>query len=93
MAREDLQGVANAMLAKELGLKRVFLLYHRSDFWRREFANPFLRTARRLGVSNSRPRRVRSEPRSKERLADRVARSGAEGVFIAGAGSEVVPRW
>jgi branched-chain amino acid transport system substrate-binding protein len=88
MAREDLQGVANAMLARELGLKRVFVLYDRTDFWRREFGNPFLRTARRLGIRIAGTGGFSPEPGSKDRFADRVARSGAEGVFIAGAGSE-----
>jgi len=88
MAREDLQGVANAMLARELELKRVYVLYDRSDFWRREFANPFLRTARRLGIRIAGTGGFSPEPGSKDRLADRLARSGAEGVFIAGAGSE-----
>jgi branched-chain amino acid transport system substrate-binding protein len=88
MAREDLQGVANAILARELGLKRVFVLYDRTDLWRREFGNPFLRTARRLGIRMAGTGGFSPEPGSKDRLADRVARSGAEGVFIAGAGSE-----
>ena len=92
MAREDLQVWPTPCSPGSLGLKRVFVLYDRSDFWRREFANPFLRTARRLGIRIAGPGGFSSEPRSKDRLADRVARSGAEGVFIAGAGSEVVPR-
>jgi len=88
MAREDLQGVANAVLARKLGLKRVFVLYDRTRFWRVEFADPFLRTARRLRIDVSGTAGFSPESRSGERLAERVARSGAKGVFIAGAGSE-----
>jgi branched-chain amino acid transport system substrate-binding protein len=89
MAREDLQGVANAMLARELGLKRVFVLYDRSEEFRRpEQANPFLRTARRLGIRVAGTGGFSPEPGSKDPLAGQVARSGADGVFIAGAGSE-----
>jgi ABC-type branched-subunit amino acid transport system substrate-binding protein/DNA-binding beta-propeller fold protein YncE len=89
MAREDLQGVANAMLARELGLKRVYVLHEaRSESARVEFADPFRRTAGRLGV-----RIVGSEafsPAAGDRapVAERVARSGAQGVFIAGLGTE-----
>jgi ABC-type branched-subunit amino acid transport system substrate-binding protein len=89
MAREDLQGMANAMLARELGLKRVFVLYSReAEWWRLEQANPFLRTARRLGIRVAGAVGFSPEPGSKDRLADRVSRSGAEGVYIAGPGSE-----
>jgi len=89
MAREDLQGVANAMLAKELGLEQMFVLYDRSsDDARTEQANPFLRTAPRLGIRIAGTVAFSPEPGSKERLANRVARSGAEGVFIGYVASE-----
>jgi len=89
MARDDLQGVANALLARELGLERLFVLYDRSEEFRRpEQANPFLRTARQLGIRIAGTRGFSPEPGSKDRLAGKVARSGAEGVFIAGVGSE-----
>jgi ABC-type branched-subunit amino acid transport system substrate-binding protein/predicted Ser/Thr protein kinase len=84
MAREDLQGVANAMLAKELGLRRVYVL--QDPGFKVEQSDPFRRTARRLriqiaGVANF------SDDSDHDRLAVRVARSGAQGVFIAGLGS------
>jgi branched-chain amino acid transport system substrate-binding protein len=92
MAREDLQGVANAVLARELGLKRVFVLHNQAErWWRIEFANPFLRTARRLGIRIAGSEGFSPSPESKDALAERVARSGAEGVFIAGAGWEGGP--
>jgi branched-chain amino acid transport system substrate-binding protein len=86
MAPEDLQGVANGMLARELGLKRVYVL--QDPFWKVEQSDPFRRTARRLGIEVAGVADFSDETRSGDRLADRVARSGAQGVFIAGLGSE-----
>ena len=86
MAREDLQGVANAMLAKELGLKRVYVLY--DPPWNTEFRDPFLRTARRLGVRIAGSDRFRETTKNGDAIAERVARSGAQGVYISGLGSE-----
>ena len=85
MAREDLQGVANAMLAKELGLRRVYVL--QDPGWKVEQADPFRRTARRLGIQIAGVANF-SDGSNHDRLAERVARSGAQGVFIAGLGSE-----
>jgi len=86
MAREDLQGVAGAMLSKQLGLRRVYLLYDPS--WNVEQGNPFRRTARRLGVRIAGSDRFHETTRNADALADRVARSGVKGVYIAGLGSE-----
>jgi ABC-type branched-subunit amino acid transport system substrate-binding protein len=85
MAREDLQGVANAMLAKELGLRRVYVL--QEPEWKVEQTDPFRRTARRLGIQIAGVANF-SDGSDHDRLAERVARSGAQGVFIAGLGSE-----
>jgi ABC-type branched-subunit amino acid transport system substrate-binding protein/glutamine cyclotransferase len=85
MAPEDLQGVANAMLAKELGLKRVYVA--QDPGWKAEFADPFRRTAPRLGIEIAGVANF-SDGSNHDRLAERVARSGAQGVFIAGLGSE-----
>ena len=84
MARAELEGVANAMLAKELGLRRVYVL--QDPGWKAEFADPFRRTARRLGIQIAGVANF-SDDSKHERLAERVARSGAQGVFIAGLGS------
>jgi branched-chain amino acid transport system substrate-binding protein len=86
MAREDLQGVANAMLAKELGLKRVYVLYDPN--WNAEQRDPFLRTARHLGVRIAGLDRFRDTTKNGDAIAERVARSGAPGVYISGLGSE-----
>jgi branched-chain amino acid transport system substrate-binding protein len=84
MAREDLQGVANAMLAKELGLRRVHVL--QDPGYKVEQSDPFRRTARRLGIQIAGVANF-SDGSNHDRLAERVARSGAQGVFIAGLGS------
>jgi branched-chain amino acid transport system substrate-binding protein len=85
MARAELEGVANAMLAKELGVRRVYVL-HEPEL-KIEFADPFRRTARRLGIQIAGVANF-SDGSKHDRLAERVARSGAQGVFIAGLGSE-----
>jgi ABC-type branched-subunit amino acid transport system substrate-binding protein len=53
-----------------------------------EQADPFLRTARRLGIEIAGTAAFSPEPGKGDRLADRVARSVADGVYIAGPGSE-----
>jgi branched-chain amino acid transport system substrate-binding protein len=85
MAPETLQGVANAMLAKELDLRRVYVL--QDPAWRVEQSDPFRRTADRLGIQIAGVANF-SDGSKHDRLAERVARSGAQGVFIAGLGSE-----
>jgi ABC-type branched-subunit amino acid transport system substrate-binding protein len=84
MAPEVRQGVANAMLAKELGLRRVYVA--QDPGMKVEFADPFRRTARRLGIPIAGVANF-SDDSKHDRLAERVARSGAQGVFIAGLGS------
>jgi branched-chain amino acid transport system substrate-binding protein len=84
--REDVLGIAHAMLAKRLRLKGVYVLYPypRGEDWDIEHARPFQRAARRLGVELSGSRGFDPEARSYDALADRVARSGADGVLLAG---------
>ena len=92
--REDLQGVAQAMLAEELGLRRVFLLHQRGEIGTRiVYTDPFSRAAGRLGVGVAGSAAFDPEAKSYDALARRVARSGAQGVFVAGfAGAEVGAR-
>jgi ABC-type branched-subunit amino acid transport system substrate-binding protein/DNA-binding beta-propeller fold protein YncE len=92
--REDLQGVAQAMLAKELGLRRVFLVHEQGEIGTRiDYTDPFSRAAGRLGVGVAGSAAFDPEAKSYDALARRVARSGAQGVFMAGfAGPEVGAR-
>jgi serine/threonine protein kinase/ABC-type branched-subunit amino acid transport system substrate-binding protein len=89
MAPENLQGVAGAMLAKELGIERVYVIWDRETDWTRpEQADPFRRAARRLGIEVVAAEGFGSAERGKDGLAERIARSGARAVYIAGLGSE-----
>ena len=92
--REDLQGVAQAMLAEELGLRRVFVLHQQGEIGTRiDYTDPFSRAAGRLGVRVAGSAAFDPEAKSYDALARRVARSGARGVFMAGfAGAEVGAR-
>ena len=81
---DDLQGVALAVLAKRLGLERVYLLSERSSFWDGLLTDPFRRAARRLGVGIAGAATFDPEAKSFDALADTVARSGAEGVVVGG---------
>jgi ABC-type branched-subunit amino acid transport system substrate-binding protein len=75
------------MLAAELGLDRMFAVYERSREMRVEFADPFRRAARRLGIGLAGFGSFDPEGGDGEALADRVARSGAQGVYITGLGT------
>jgi branched-chain amino acid transport system substrate-binding protein len=82
--REDLQGTANAMLAKDLGLKRVYVVHERFAFHKLVYAEPFRRAARRLGIAVAGSDAFNPEARSYDVLAARIARSDAQGVFLVG---------
>jgi ABC-type branched-subunit amino acid transport system substrate-binding protein/DNA-binding beta-propeller fold protein YncE/predicted Ser/Thr protein kinase len=82
--RDDLQGVAHAVLAKQLGLKGVYLLDDGNPQWKILFVDSFRRAARRLGVPVAGSAALDPAAKSYDALADRVARSGAQGVLIGG---------
>ena len=92
--REDLQGVAQAMLAEELGVRRVFVLHQQGEIGTEiAYTDPFSRAARRLGIGVAGSAAFNPEAKSYDALARRVARSGAQGVFMGGfAGAEVGAR-
>jgi ABC-type branched-subunit amino acid transport system substrate-binding protein/DNA-binding beta-propeller fold protein YncE len=93
--REDLQAVGQAMLADELGLRRVFLLHETASPGGdpRIYTDAFSRAARRLGIGVAGSATFDPEAKSYDALAQRVARSGAKGVFMAGfTGHEVAAR-
>jgi ABC-type branched-subunit amino acid transport system substrate-binding protein/DNA-binding beta-propeller fold protein YncE len=81
--REDLQGVAHAMLAKQLGLRRVYVVYERFEGTKVVWADPFTRAARRQGIEVAGSTTFDPEAKSYDVLAERVARSDVQGVFIA----------
>jgi ABC-type branched-subunit amino acid transport system substrate-binding protein/DNA-binding beta-propeller fold protein YncE len=81
---DDMQGTAHALLAKQLGLRSVYMVFDGAVFWKFLLTDPFRHAARRLGI------RVAGtavfEPGAKDygELADRIARSGAQGVVFGG---------
>jgi ABC-type branched-subunit amino acid transport system substrate-binding protein/DNA-binding beta-propeller fold protein YncE len=81
--REDLQGVANAMLAKELGLRRVYAVHERSEGPKVVYTDPFRRAARLLGVEVAGAAAFDRDAKNHDALAERVARADVQGVLIA----------
>jgi ABC-type branched-subunit amino acid transport system substrate-binding protein/DNA-binding beta-propeller fold protein YncE len=80
--RDDLQGVAQAMLAKELGLHRVYVLTDRKQGLHVAAAEQFVRAAPRLGIAVAGAGDIDTTARSYDTLADKVARSRADGVLL-----------
>jgi len=77
---DDLQGGADAVFAKQLGLRKVFVLRDEEGL---VLASGFTRAARRIGlpIAGSAVWPARDGYAA---LADRVARSGADGAFLGG---------
>jgi ABC-type branched-subunit amino acid transport system substrate-binding protein/streptogramin lyase len=82
--REALQGVAQAMQARRLGLKRVFVVAERASSWKQIHAGPFRRTAIKLGLEVVGSAGFDPETKSYARLASRVADARPDGVFLGG---------
>ena len=76
------QGVADAMLAHELGLESVYVLSNGGDYGSLD-RSAFIRTARRLGLVIAGSTTWNPDAESFAALGDRIARSGAQGVFLA----------
>lgn len=84
IAADDFQAAADAVAARRLGVRRVFVLYVPIRYGI-GLGSEFARAARRLQI-----RVVGSEPwdpnaGNYHALASRIKRSGADGVFLAGA--------
>jgi branched-chain amino acid transport system substrate-binding protein len=80
--REDVQAAAAARFARDRGARRVAVL---SDAGYGEgFALHFSRAARRLGIDVLPARRWNPKARSYGRLADAVARTDPDAVYVAG---------
>jgi branched-chain amino acid transport system substrate-binding protein len=81
---DDLQGAALALLARERGHERVFVLDDGDLFWGALVATGFENASRRLGLNVA--GRISWDPRRKgyADVAERVARSGATAVFVGG---------
>jgi DNA-binding SARP family transcriptional activator/ABC-type branched-subunit amino acid transport system substrate-binding protein len=82
-APDDVQGAAHALLAKRLGLGRVFVLTDGGEFGD-QFGAGYRRAAAKIGLDIVGSAAWRPNARSYAPLARRVERSGAQGVLLAG---------
>jgi branched-chain amino acid transport system substrate-binding protein len=80
---DDLQGAAAALYAQRLGVRRPYVLHH-EGFWGTGVATAFRTAALRLGLKVTGMRQWNRRARDYKRLADRVRRSGADGVYLGG---------
>ena len=83
-ANDDYEGVADAILAKQLGVSSAYLLDDGQGAQNVWLTNPFRRTARRLDIRIAGAQRFDPAAKSYDALAERIARSGAQGVVIGG---------
>jgi len=75
------QGAADALLAKQLGLRSVYVL-DGSELHRGILTRPFRYAARKLGIRVAGAAVVEQEPKDYDGLAEQIARSGAQGVVL-----------
>jgi branched-chain amino acid transport system substrate-binding protein len=81
---DDYEGAGLALLAKQLGARRVAVLYDGDAFFSLPVAESFRTAGRVLGVRVTSVRRWNPAERSYRALADRVARERPQAVFLAG---------
>jgi ABC-type branched-subunit amino acid transport system substrate-binding protein/DNA-binding beta-propeller fold protein YncE/predicted Ser/Thr protein kinase len=75
------QGAAYALLAKQLGLRSVYVL-DGSELHRGILTRPFRYAARKLGVRVAGATVVEQEAKNYDGLAEQIARSGAQGIVL-----------
>ena len=83
-ANDDFEGVADALLAKRLGLSSAYLLDDGQGLQDVLITNSFRRTARRLDIRIAGADSFDPAANSYDALAEKIARSGAQGVVIGG---------
>jgi branched-chain amino acid transport system substrate-binding protein len=81
---DDSQGTAHALLAQQLGLRSVYMISDRSGFWKYLLTDPFRYAARKLGVRVAGAATFDYGAKDYGALAERIARSGAQGVVFGG---------
>jgi branched-chain amino acid transport system substrate-binding protein len=81
---DDQHGTADAILAKQLGLRSVYVLYDDASFWKGLLADPFRYAARRLGVRIAGASTYEVDTLNPRALVDRIERSGADGLVLGG---------
>jgi branched-chain amino acid transport system substrate-binding protein len=83
IAPDDLQGAAHALLAKQLGLRKPYVLEGGEEYGI-ALARTFITASRKIGIDIAGSGAWNPRARSYAGLADRIARSGADGIFLAG---------
>jgi branched-chain amino acid transport system substrate-binding protein len=83
VAADDYQGAADAVLAKSLGVKKVFILNDKEAYGLGVASN-FRNAAKRLGISVVGFTAWDGKASSYEALAVKIKSSGAQGVFLGG---------
>ncbi|HEY6053023.1 MAG TPA: branched-chain amino acid ABC transporter substrate-binding protein, partial [Gaiellaceae bacterium] len=83
VAADDFQGAADAMLAKQLGVKKVYILNDKEAYGLGVASN-FRNAAKSLGLTIAGFEAWDPKASSYEALASKIQQSGAQGVFIGG---------
>jgi len=83
VAADDFQGAADALLAKSLGVKKVFILNDKEAYGL-GVATDFKRSAQRLGIKVVGFTAWDGKASSYEALAVKIKTAGAQGVFLGG---------
>jgi branched-chain amino acid transport system substrate-binding protein len=80
---DDVQGAASALYAQRLGVRRPYVLHH-DETWGAGVATAFRTAATRLGMDVAGMDEWDRRAGDYRRLAQRVRRTGADGVYVAG---------
>jgi branched-chain amino acid transport system substrate-binding protein len=80
---DQFQGAANAQYAKELGLKKVFVL-NDGETYGQGIATLFINYAKKLGIGILGNQKWDKKASSYESIASRIKASGADSVFLGG---------
>jgi branched-chain amino acid transport system substrate-binding protein len=83
VAADDFQGAADALLAKQLGVKKVFILNDKEAYGQGVASN-FRNAATKLGIKIATFTAFDPKASSYEALAVKIKSSGAQGVFLGG---------
>jgi ABC-type branched-subunit amino acid transport system substrate-binding protein/DNA-binding beta-propeller fold protein YncE len=83
VAADDVQGAAHALIARQLGVKRLYILNDQEPYGI-AIAASVRETARKLGVGIAGSDGWKLRDRSFKGLGKRIKKSGADGVFLGG---------
>jgi branched-chain amino acid transport system substrate-binding protein len=83
IAADDVQRAADALLARQLGAKRAYLMITTVGCYGPGIAAAFKAAAAKLGIALTGSYTERRPSRSYRQLAARIARAGADAVFLA----------